>query len=86
MTDEGYGEGVELMDLGEHRLKDLAEPEHVYQLVVAGLAADFPPPATLDRRPHNLPVQRDQLIGRDEELGAVIGLLVGWLAGSAAQD
>src|SRR5919202_1811136 len=40
-------------DLGEHRLRDLAGTEHIYQLVVAGLPANFPPPVTLDARPHN---------------------------------
>src|SRR5919202_3404736 len=34
--------GVELRDLGEYRLKDLARPERVYQLVVNGLPAEFP--------------------------------------------
>src|SRR6185503_3478446 len=35
-------EGVELVDLGEHRLRDLAEPMRVFQVVHPGLAADFP--------------------------------------------
>ncbi len=32
-----------LLDLGEHRLKDLNHPEHVYQLAVPDLPAEFPP-------------------------------------------
>src|SRR5215211_7542640 len=36
-------EGVQLRDLGEHRLRDLARPERIYQLAVWGLPADFPP-------------------------------------------
>src|SRR4029453_7176235 len=44
-------EGVSLRDLGEHRLKDLALPEHLYQLLMEGLPADFPAPRTLDARP-----------------------------------
>src|SRR5208283_1526912 len=32
-----------LRDLGEHRLRDLARPEYVYQLLAPGLRADFPP-------------------------------------------
>ena len=67
--------GVTFRDLGEHRLKDLAEPERVYQLVVAGLPVDFPPLLTFDRHLHNLPVQRDPLIAREEELRAVAALL-----------
>ena len=35
--------GVSLRDLGTHRLKDLNQPEHTSQLVIAGLPADFPP-------------------------------------------
>ena len=42
---------LELRDLGEHRLKDLPEPEHIFQLVAPGLPADFPPLKTLDPRP-----------------------------------
>src|SRR4051794_11873345 len=33
---------TDLLDLGEHRLKDLSRAEHVHQLVAPGLAADFP--------------------------------------------
>src|SRR3712207_2804509 len=63
--------GVELRDLGEHRLKDLQQPEHVFQVAAPDLPADFPPLKTLDLRPNNLPVQRSPLIGRDRELAAV---------------
>src|SRR5687768_1062725 len=38
---------VELRDLGEHRLKDLVRPEHIYQLSARGLPSDFPPLRTL---------------------------------------
>ncbi|MDX6515410.1 MAG: hypothetical protein QOH73_1076 [Gaiellaceae bacterium] len=34
---------VTLRDLGEHQLKDLDEPERIYQLVAPGLAEEFPP-------------------------------------------
>ena len=67
--------GVALRDLGAHRLKDLAHPEHLYQLVIAGLPAEFPPLATLDARPHNLPVQTTPLVGRERELVALRELL-----------
>src|SRR5215212_5487849 len=40
--------GVELRDLGEHRLKDLVQPEHIYQVTGPGLPGDFPPLKTLD--------------------------------------
>ena len=67
--------GIELRDLGEHRLKDLQYPEHIYQLVMADLPGDFPPLRTPDRHPHNLPAQTTPLIGREQEVAAVIALL-----------
>ncbi|MDQ5852660.1 MAG: tetratricopeptide repeat protein, partial [Chloroflexota bacterium] len=74
--------GVELRDLGEHRLKDLQHLEHIFHLVIAGLPADFPPLRTLDRPGAtsgdyrtNLPVQREPLIGRERELAAIEELL-----------
>jgi WD40 repeat protein/class 3 adenylate cyclase len=42
VTDEGTG--PTLRDLGAHRLKDLPEPERLFQLVVDGLPSSFPPP------------------------------------------
>src|SRR5215472_15005149 len=43
-----------LLDLGQHRLKDLSEPEQLFQLSAPGLADAFPPLVTLEARPHNL--------------------------------
>src|SRR5919202_1105684 len=63
--------GIELRDLGMHRLKDLQQPEHVFQLVAPGLAAEFPPLATLDARLTNLPVQPTPFIGRERDVAAV---------------
>jgi hypothetical protein len=53
--------------MGERRLKDLIRAERVYQLVVPGLPADFPPPKTLDARAQNLPVQATSFVGRERE-------------------
>lgn len=64
-----------LIDLGAHRLKDLAEPQHIYQLGAVGLAAEFPPPATLDAHPNNLPSQLSTFIGRLEECARLRWLL-----------
>ena len=63
--------GVELRDLGAHRLKDLIRPERVFQLVAPDLQADFPPLKTLEHRPNNLPLQLTPFIGRERELAAV---------------
>ncbi len=66
---------VSLRDLGEHRLKDLQYPSHLFQLVIAGLPADFPPLKALDTHAHNLPLQPTPLIGREREVAAVQQLL-----------
>jgi hypothetical protein len=66
--------GQALRDLGHHRLKDLDRPEHLYQLVGAGLAADFPPPRSLPP-PSNLPAVPTSFVGRDAELADVRELL-----------
>ena len=63
--------GVSLIDLGEHRLKDLARPERIYQLAGPGLAASFPALKTIDRRPHNLPVQPTPFVGRSSDVEAL---------------
>ena len=40
-------EGVSLLDLGQHRFRDLAGPEHIFQAVIPGLPAEFPPLSSL---------------------------------------
>jgi predicted ATPase/class 3 adenylate cyclase len=67
-------EGVMLQDLGEHLLKDLAEPVRLSQLTVSGLSADFPPPRTLTAASH-LPTQLSSFVGRGAEVAAVHALL-----------
>ena len=64
-----------LRDLGTHRLKDLTQPERLFQLVHPDLVADFPPPTTLDSRPNNLPLQVTEFFGREAELAAIRQLL-----------
>jgi predicted ATPase/class 3 adenylate cyclase len=61
-------DGVTTRDMGEHGLKDLTRPEHVYQLCVAGLPDDFPALASLDSVPNNLPIQLTDFVGRQAEL------------------
>ena len=60
--------GAHLRDLGRHRLKDLAAPEQVFQLVHPALGDMFPPLNSLEAQPNNLPVQLTNFIGRDTEL------------------
>jgi class 3 adenylate cyclase len=40
-------EGVTLLDLGQHHLRDLSQPEQIFQLVAEGMLGDFPPLKTL---------------------------------------
>jgi predicted ATPase/class 3 adenylate cyclase len=62
------GGGFGLKRLGEFRLRDLAEPELIYQLTHADLPADFPPIRTVVERTSNLPLQVSSFIGRAREL------------------
>lgn len=36
-------DGVSLLDLGRHLLKDIDRPEHIHQLVIVGLRSEYPP-------------------------------------------
>jgi predicted ATPase/class 3 adenylate cyclase len=64
-------DGTSLLDLGARRLKDLGRPEQLFQLAHPALTRDFPPLATPDRRPNNLPMQTSTFVGRDVELGEI---------------
>src|SRR5437867_5500024 len=66
---------AEARDLGEHRLKDLTQPQRLHQLLAPGLDTDFPPLRTLENRPTNLPAQTTPLVGRTDELQALQTLL-----------
>ena len=67
--------GVTIRDMGEHGLKDLTRPEHVYQLEIEGLQNNFPPLLSLDAVPNNLPQQLTDFVGRETELAEVKELL-----------
>jgi len=66
---------VIVQDLGEHRLKDLRQPKHLYQLIIAGLPSDFPPLKSLDASPNNLPSQLTSFVGRSKEIAEIKQLL-----------
>ena len=68
-------ENVELLDLGEKRLKDLLRAERLSQLNAPGLPASFPPLKTLDAFPNNLPMQLTTFIGRAQEITEIKGEL-----------
>jgi class 3 adenylate cyclase len=75
LVEHDLPDGVSLRDLGEHHLKDLEQAVHLYQVIIAGLPADFPPLRTHDRRSDTLPVQPTPLIGREREVVTVVRLL-----------
>jgi predicted ATPase/class 3 adenylate cyclase len=62
---------VSLLDLGEHRLRDLSRPERVFQVSYGDESASFAPLKSVDSYPGNLPVQLTTFVGRDDELVAV---------------
>ena len=68
---DSIADGASLLDLGEHRLRDLSRPERVFQLRAPDLGEDFPPLRTLDAYAGNLPLQLTSFVGRDDELDRV---------------
>jgi len=70
-------DGFELRDLGQHHLRDLAEPERLYQLDSERFSRhEFPPLTTLNNRPNNLVEQPNAFIGRERELKELAELLL----------
>lgn len=63
--------GTELIDLGEHRLRDLGQPTRIFQLARDGDREEFPPLRTLDSFPGNLPAQVRSFIGRQADVARV---------------
>src|SRR4051812_44475798 len=66
--------GVRLRDLGKHRLKDLAHPQHLSDLEIDGVPSDFPSPRSLEI-PTNLPAEVTSFVGREREQRDVAELL-----------
>ena len=63
--------GIDLLDLGEHRLRDLAASVRLFQVRAEGLESVFPALRTLDATPGNLPVQLTSFVGRELEVKEV---------------
>ena len=72
---EQLPDDVSMLDLGEHRLKDLTRPEHLFQLLATDLFKGFPALKSLNALPNNLPPQLTSFIGRDREMQEVKKLL-----------
>ncbi|MGO9281820.1 MAG: ATP-binding protein [Mycobacterium sp.] len=71
----GLLRGVDLVDLGARRLRDIAQPVKVLQVQAPGLRTEFPPLATQDPASGNLRVPTTSLIGREKELDEVAAAL-----------
>jgi predicted ATPase/class 3 adenylate cyclase len=74
LVEHALPDGALLRDLGKHRLKDIAHPEHLHDVVIEGLLGEFPPLRTSDV-PWNVPSDRSRFIGRGAEIRAVVDLL-----------
>ena len=64
----GLLSGVDLLDLGPRRLRDLPMPVEVFQVCAPGLHTEFPPLRALDTSPGNLRPATTSLIGRESEV------------------
>ena len=59
---------IQLIDMGEHNLKDVLQAQRLYQVNSPELPSGFPPLKTQKVRKHNLPVKLTSFIGREREL------------------
>ncbi len=66
---------ADLVDLGEHRLRDLDDTRHLFQVIAPGLVDDFPPLRSMGTYVTTLPAQRTGLIGRDVLVARIRRLL-----------
>lgn len=64
-------DGVSLRALGQHRLRNLDRPEHLFEVQLRGWEEVYPPPRSLEVMPNNLPLQMTSFIGRERELEQV---------------
>jgi len=69
LVGDAPGGGVTMLDLGLHTLRDITEPERLYQVCAPGLALEFPPPRTPPSATRtNLPEPMTRFVGRAREL------------------
>ena len=68
-------DGVAVRDLGEHRLKDIAHTERLYDLVIDKLPSDFPPITSLNARLNNAPLHLTSFVGRTDQIEQAVRLL-----------
>jgi predicted ATPase len=71
----GLVDQLELIDLGEHRLRDLSGTTRLFQVQAPGLRSDFPPLRTIDTVTGNLPGPTTSFIGRELEVRQLVDLV-----------
>jgi predicted ATPase/class 3 adenylate cyclase len=69
-------EGATLTALGEFQLRDILQPEEIFQLCHPSLRSDFPPLNTPGHLPHNLPTHPTPFLGREREVEETVALLL----------
>lgn len=74
LLDDRLPQGVRLKDIGEHYLKGLLQPEHIFQVIPPDLPVDFPPLRTEDPR-SKVPIPATPFLNRVAELENIIELL-----------
>ncbi|OBI53891.1 adenylate/guanylate cyclase domain-containing protein [Mycobacterium sp. E787] len=67
----GLLNGIDLIDLGPRRLRDIPSSVQVFQVRAAVLRTEFPPLRALDVSPGNLRAAPTSFIGRESEAGEV---------------
>ena len=75
LTRGALPKSIRLIPLGQHHLRDMPEPEQVFQVCTGDTPSQFPPLRALDTRLYNVPVPRTSLIGREREIQSVTRLL-----------
>src|SRR5215213_3247618 len=76
LAGDALPESVTLKSLGEFRLRDILQPEEVFQLCHPSLRADFPPLNAPGHLPHNLPTHPTPFLGREREVEETVALLL----------
>jgi len=74
-TTAGLCSSIDLIALGPRRLRDIAKPVEMFQVLAVGLRRESPPLTTMDPTPGNLRLQATSFIGREKELVEVEGAL-----------
>jgi len=71
----GLLKDLELVSMGQRRLRDLAKPVELFQVRAAGLHSEFPPLKAPDATPGNLRPQTTSFVGREKHVGEVAATL-----------